>query len=71
MAANPYEGRELRFYATILYNGLSMERELYTYEGSKDGFGLGGGTTSTGYYMRKLMKEAIQPKGTSFTGQEI
>ena len=70
MAANPYEGREPRFYATILYNGCQWKGEtLYTYEGSKDGFGLGGGTTSTGYYMRKLMKEAIQPKGTSFTGQ--
>lgn len=66
----PYEGREPRFYATILYNGCQWKGEtLYTYEGSKDGFGLGGGTTSTGYYMRKLMKEAIQPKGTSFTGQ--
>ena len=70
MAANPYEGREPRFYATILYNGCQWKGEtLYTYEGSKDGFGLGGGTTSTGYYMRKLMKEAIQPKGTSVTGQ--
>lgn len=70
MAANPYEGREPRFYATILYNGCQWKGEpLYTYEGGVDGFGLGGGTTSTGYYMRKLLKEAIQPKGASFTGQ--
>lgn len=70
MAANPYEGREPRFYATILYNGCQWKGEtLYTYEGSKDGFALGGGTTSTGYYLRKLLKESILPKGASFTGQ--
>lgn len=69
MAAHPYEGREPRFYATILYNGCQWKGEtLYTYEGSKDGFGFGGGTTSTGYYMRKLMKESIEKNG-SFTGQ--
>lgn len=70
MAANPYEGREPRFYASILYNGCQWKGEtLYTYEGSVDGYGLGGGTTCTGYYMRKLLKEAIQPKGCSFSDQ--
>ena len=70
MAANPYEGREPRFYASILYNGCQWKGEtLYTYEGSVDGFGLGGGTTCTGYYMRKLLKEGIQPKGCSFSDQ--
>lgn len=55
MAANPYEGREQRFYASILYNGCTWKGQpLYTYEGSTDGYGLGGGTTCTGYYMRKL-----------------
>ena len=54
MAANPYEGREPRFYASILYNGCQWKGQtLYTYEGSTDGYGLGGGTTCTGYYMRK------------------
>lgn len=54
MAANPYEGRESRFYASILYNGCQWKGQtLYTYEGSTDGYGLGGGTTCTGYYMRK------------------
>ncbi len=54
MAANPYEGREPRFYASILYNGCTWKGQtLYTYEGSADGYGLGGGTTCTGYYMRK------------------
>ena len=60
MAANPYEGREPRFYATILYNGCQWKGEtLYTYEGSVDGYGLGGGTTCTGYYMRKLFDPEI------------
>ena len=60
MAANPYEGREPRFYASILYNGCQWKGEtLYTYEGSVDGYGLGGGTTCTGYYMRKLFDPEI------------
>lgn len=63
MAANPYEGREPRFYASILYNGCEWKGEtLYTYEGSQDGYALGGGTTSTGYYMRKLFDPTL-PKG--------
>lgn len=63
MAAHPYQGREPRFYASILYNGCNWKGEpLYTYEGSVDGFALGGGTTSTGYYMRKLFDESIPKK---------
>jgi len=57
-AANPYEGRESRFYASILYNGASWKgRTIEAYEGGKDGFAVGGGTTCTGYYMRKLFDE--------------
>lgn len=63
MAANPYEGREPRFYASILYNGCQWKGEtLYTYEGSQDGYALGGGTTCTGYYMRKLCDPEISKK---------
>lgn len=63
MAANPYVGREPRFYASILYNGCDWKGEkLYTYEGSVDGYAVGGGTTCTGYYMRKLFDPNI-PKG--------
>lgn len=55
MAAKPYEGREPRFYASILYNGAAWKgRTVETFEGGVDGFALGGGTTCTGYYMRKL-----------------
>lgn len=60
MAAKPYEGREPRFYASILYNGCEWKGEkLYTYEGSRDGYAVGGGTTCTGYYMRKLFDENL------------
>lgn len=63
MAQNPYQGREPRFYASILYNGAKWKGEtLYTYEGSTDGYGLGGGTTCTGYYMRKLFDPEIDKK---------
>lgn len=68
MAANPYEGREPRFYASILYNGCQWKGEtLYTYEGCRDGYALGGGTTCTGYYMRKLFDEALPKSGMRAT----
>ncbi|MGM9752878.1 MAG: RagB/SusD family nutrient uptake outer membrane protein [Candidatus Cryptobacteroides sp.] len=55
MAAHPYEGREPRFYASILYDGVQWKgRTLDMKEGSLDGISSAGGTTSTGYYMRKL-----------------
>lgn len=63
-AANPYEGREPRFYASILYNGAPWKgRTMETFEGSKDGYAVGGGTTSTGYYMRKLFDEKLTDLG--------
>ncbi|MGK9119732.1 RagB/SusD family nutrient uptake outer membrane protein [Olivibacter jilunii] len=63
-AANPYVGREPRFYASILYNGaLWKGRTMETYEGAKDGYAVGGGTTSTGYYMRKLFDEKLTDLG--------
>ena len=60
MKKHPYEGREPRFYATILYNGCTWKgRTLYTYAGSIDGYALGGGTTCTGYCMRKFCDEQL------------
>ncbi|MVT12255.1 RagB/SusD family nutrient uptake outer membrane protein [Chitinophaga tropicalis] len=62
-AANPYVGRDKRFYATILYNGARYRGDtikVYT-PGGKDG---GDGpsnwnATKTGYYLRKFMNDAF------------
>lgn len=55
MASSPYEGREYRFYASILYDGATWKgRVLDMSEGALDGVSAAGGSTSTGYYMRKL-----------------
>ncbi len=59
MAADPYTGREPRFYASILYHGCTWKkRTMDMRSSSKDGVAFGGGTTSTGYYMRKLFDES-------------
>lgn len=61
--ANPYAGREKRFYASILFNGAQWEnRELETFVGGKDGiqkFEKSGQTSSTvtGYYLKKFITE--------------
>lgn len=69
MKKNPYEGRESRFYASILYHGATWKgRTLDIRSGSQDGFNYGGGTTSTGYYMRKLF-DPSQTEG--FTGGDL
>lgn len=60
-AANPYENREPRFYASILYNGAPWKgRTIETYVGGIDGFEQYGsqqtsGGTTTGYYIRKMI----------------
>lgn len=62
-AANPYDNREPRFYASILYNGAKWKgRIIATYVGGVDGFlpfaqQGNPNTTTTGYYIRKLLDE--------------
>lgn len=57
-AANPYENREPRFYASILYNGAAWKgRTIESYEGGVDGVTTGAGSTNTGYYLKKLFDE--------------
>ena len=69
MRKNPYLGREPRFYASILYHGATWKgRVLDIRSGSQDGFNYGGGTTSTGYYMRKLFDPS---QTTGFTGGDL
>ena len=60
MTANPYSGRESRFYATILYNGASWKgREINTATGFEGYVDYGTQTepkkTVTGYYIRKYL----------------
>lgn len=60
---NPYAGREPRFYASIIYDGMRWEgRTIETHEGGVDGIGKfqtngTAGTTTTGYNFRKFITE--------------
>lgn len=65
-ASNPYANREPRFYASILYNGCSWRgRTIQAYEGGEDGWGLGGNTTCTGYYLRKFLDPTMKKFDTN------
>lgn len=61
--ADPYSGREPRFYATILYNNAQWEgRQIQTYAGGTDAtrpFVTSGaaGSTTTGYFLKKWITE--------------
>ncbi|WP_106828357.1 RagB/SusD family nutrient uptake outer membrane protein [Parabacteroides pacaensis] len=71
-AKNPYEGREKRFYASILYNGAPWKgRTVETFVGGADGYAVGGGTTCTGYYMRKLFDETRKTQEVGFEPGEL
>ncbi len=71
-AAHPYENRDARFYASILYNGAMWKGEtLYTstnvwsssqgrfVPNSPNGWGTATNSTPTGYYLRKHMNENV------------
>ena len=61
--SDPYTNREPRFYASVLYNGAPWKgRSIETFEGGLDGWGYGGNTTCTGYYLRKF----LDPEMTTF-----
>ncbi|TLX78202.1 RagB/SusD family nutrient uptake outer membrane protein [Labilibacter sediminis] len=58
-AANPYDNRDPRFAATILYNGASFKgMDVESFIGGKNGSDLEGGTL-TGYYLKKYIFEDI------------
>lgn len=77
-AANPYENRDPRFYASILYDGAKWkDREIEVWL-SEDG--LSGGkdskygqdswnTSQTGYYMKKFMDEAYVGNSWQFSAK--
>jgi len=67
-AANPYLNRDLRFYATIFYNGTTwLKRAVQTYEGGLDKPGGTTVQTKTGFYLRKFMADFSN--NTAYTNQ--
>lgn len=65
--AKPYENRDDRFYATILYNGAVLKsRPVETFVGGKDGLQSAPTATKTGYYLRKFVDPSVDlDKGTT------
>jgi hypothetical protein len=67
---NPYLGREERFYATVLYNGVQWNnRTIAVIKGEADNPIGNANATPTGYYVRKYIPENILPNnhaGTSY-----
>ena len=65
---NPYEGRDPRFYKTVLCNGDTwMNSTIQSYEGGKDGAGTTGATT-TGYYLKKYLDASTDISAESGSG---
>lgn len=62
-ASNPYANRDPRFYASIMYNGLtwgnntSKQYKIETYEGGIHRQPTNPNSTKTGYYLRKFLTE--------------
>jgi starch-binding outer membrane protein, SusD/RagB family len=58
--ADPYTGRDPRFYMSIIYNGRKWgTKTIYTYVGAPvDGLAAGNNATRTGYYLAKTMDES-------------
>jgi hypothetical protein len=69
-AANPYVGRDPRFYSTIAYNGITWpalytnQDSLQTYVGGKSGLPTTG-ATPTGYYLRKNVGDVDLRSGST------
>jgi starch-binding outer membrane protein, SusD/RagB family len=67
--ANPYVGRDPRFYASILYDGaLWMGRETETFNGGLDSPQSSIGSwnaTLTGYFLKKFVPDNIPPTGST------
>ncbi|MFZ4261506.1 RagB/SusD family nutrient uptake outer membrane protein [Sphingobacterium sp. HJSM2_6] len=64
-AANPYENRDPRFYASILYNGANWQgRAVESFVNGKDGIAIGAHTRSqTGYFLKKFLDESLVLNG--------
>lgn len=72
MANDPYKDREERFYASILYNGANWKgREIEAFVGGVDGIAQGSSTTSTGYYLKKLLDGSVKTQDEGFDDIEL
>lgn len=62
---NPYENRDPRFYASILYNGANWQgRAVESFVNGKDGIAIGAHTRSqTGYFLKKFLDESLVLNG--------
>jgi hypothetical protein len=57
---NPYNNREDRFRATVLYNDVSFkDSKVESFVGGKDGLYATSSATKTGYYLRKFLVPSI------------
>lgn len=74
-ANNPYEGRDPRLAAYVVYNGQKVASENATVITAVDGTNqdainnLQGKSTRTGYYMRKLLRQDISLNPSNTTSQ--
>lgn len=61
----PYENRDPRFYASILYNGAPWQgRAVESFVNGKDGIAIGAHTRSqTGYFLKKFLDESLVLNG--------
>ncbi|ANQ51412.2 RagB/SusD family nutrient uptake outer membrane protein [Flammeovirga sp. MY04] len=68
---NPYEGRETRFYATVIHNGMNYkEGTINTYVGGEDHTDVNEYATRTGYYLKKFVNPNVSiTPGTTTTGR--
>ncbi|MGV8134878.1 MAG: RagB/SusD family nutrient uptake outer membrane protein [Mangrovibacterium sp.] len=67
---NPYEGRDPRFYASVLYNGAYCPGPgvyVASYEGGPDAIRYDNRYTLTGYYQKKYIDESV-PTNTASGG---
>ncbi|TDE17425.1 RagB/SusD family nutrient uptake outer membrane protein [Dyadobacter psychrotolerans] len=63
--ANPYQNRDPRFYANILYNDAPwQDRKLQMWDGGADYSSTSSAYTATRYYARKLWPEVYKTPGT-------
>lgn len=70
IAANPYGGRDPRFYQTVLYNGSTWKnQQIETWYGGFNG-APNERATKTGYYLKKYMIESISLNPVNPTSQQ-